>query len=67
MYLLIKYIKSFLWRVVKRLSHIEDARCLKINTLMNVLSETVYEPIIVGLSASNFMEQRNITKVLKVI
>jgi len=30
-YLLIKYIKSVLWRVAKRLSHIEDARCLKVN------------------------------------
>jgi len=29
-YLLIKYIKSVLWRVAKRLSYIEDARCLKI-------------------------------------
>jgi len=28
--LLIKYIKSLLWRVVKRLSYIEDARCLKV-------------------------------------
>ena len=28
-YLLIKYIKSVLWRVAKRLSYIEDARCLK--------------------------------------
>jgi len=26
---LIKYIKSLLWRVAKRLSYIEDARCLK--------------------------------------
>ena len=32
MYLLIKYIKSVLWRVAKRLSYIEDARCLKVNT-----------------------------------
>ena len=30
-YLLIKYIKSVLWRVAKRLSYIEDARCLKVN------------------------------------
>ena len=30
-YLLIKYIKSILWRVVKRLSYIEEARCLKVN------------------------------------
>ena len=31
-YLLIKYIKSVLWRVAKSLlSYIEDARCLKVN------------------------------------
>jgi len=30
-YLLIKYIKSALWRVEKRLSYIEKARCLKVN------------------------------------
>ena len=29
-YLLIKYIKSVLWRVAKRLSYIEDTRCRKI-------------------------------------
>ena len=29
-YLLIKYIKSVLWREAKRLSYIEDARCLKV-------------------------------------
>jgi len=27
---LIKYTKSVLWRVAKRLSYIEDARCLKV-------------------------------------
>ena len=27
---LIKYIKSVLWRVAKRLSYIEDAPCLKV-------------------------------------
>jgi len=32
-YLLIKYIKSVLWRVVKRLSYIEDARCLKVKSI----------------------------------
>ena len=31
-YLFIKYIKSVLWRVAKRLSYIQDARCLKVNT-----------------------------------
>jgi len=30
-YLLIKYMKSVLRRVTKRLSYIEDARCLKVN------------------------------------
>ena len=30
-YLLIKYIKSVLWRVAKHLSYIEDAQCLKLN------------------------------------
>ena len=29
--MLIKYIKSLLWRVAKRLSYIEDAWCLKVN------------------------------------
>ena len=35
-YLLIKYIQSVLWRVAKRLSYIEDARCLKVN--LNAIS-----------------------------
>jgi len=30
MYLLIKYMKGVLWGVAKRLSHMEDARCLKV-------------------------------------
>ena len=32
--MLIKYIKSILWRVVKRLSYIQDARCLKFNSVL---------------------------------
>ena len=36
MYLLIKYIKSVLWRAAKRLSYIEDARCLKVKIRRNV-------------------------------
>ena len=32
-YLLIKYMKSVLWRVAKHLSYIEDARCLKIKAV----------------------------------
>ena len=34
-YFLIKYIKSVLWRVAKCLSHIEEARCLKVNYMTN--------------------------------
>ena len=34
-YLLIKYIKSVLWRVAKCLSYIEEARCLKVNTAVS--------------------------------
>ena len=37
MYLLIKYIKSVLWRVAKRLSYIEKARCLKVNNSVHGL------------------------------
>jgi len=33
-YLLIKYVKSFLWRGLECLSYIEDAWCLKVNSLM---------------------------------
>ena len=33
-YLLIKYIKSVLWRVAKCLSYIEDARCLKVDGII---------------------------------
>ena len=40
MYLLIKYIKSVLWRVAKRLSYIEDARCLKVNAAVILMIST---------------------------
>jgi len=34
--LLIKYIKSVLWRVAKRLSYIEDTRCLKVKVIIGL-------------------------------
>ena len=37
-YLLIKYIKSVLWRVAKYQSHIQEARCLKVNTQFSAIS-----------------------------
>ena len=32
---MIKYTKSVLWRVAKRLSYIQDARCLKVKAILN--------------------------------
>ena len=40
-YLLIKYIKSVLWRVAKCLSYIEEARCIKVNTLRTVPAQLI--------------------------
>ena len=38
-YLLIKYIKSVLWRVAERLSYIQDAWSLKVNTAVSILGK----------------------------
>ena len=35
--LLIKYIKSVLWRVAERLSYIQDARCIKVNIISSFI------------------------------
>ena len=43
-YSLIKYIKSVLWRVAKRLSYIEDARCLKVKPDRKRLYQCVTVP-----------------------
>ena len=50
-YLLIKYIKSILRRVVEHLSYIEDARCLKVNAFLITASVASY--ISVGTEFSN--------------
>jgi len=36
--MLIKYIKSVLWKVAKRLFYVEGARCLKVNNGHSVTS-----------------------------
>ena len=41
-YLLIKYIKSVLWRVEERLSYTEDAWCLKVNMNHSVSKQQEY-------------------------
>ena len=43
-YLLIKYIKSVLWRVAKRLSYIQDARCLK--KFSALLLHILFSPVV---------------------
>jgi len=53
--LLIKNIKSVLWRAAKRLSYIEDARCLKVNNpsdiiLLFCIFSSCRVPKIIGLS-----------------
>ena len=40
-YLLIKYIKSVLWGVAKRLSYTEDARCLKVKEPYRTIISTL--------------------------
>jgi len=45
-YMLIKYIKSVLWRGAKRLSYIEDARCLKVKRrIVSVPSSGLHQAI----------------------
>ena len=43
-YLLIKYIKSVLWRVAKCLSYIEEARCLKVNLSSHAMALGLTQP-----------------------
>ena len=38
--MLIKYIKSVLWRAVKRLSSTEDAQCLKVKVHVRIVYDT---------------------------
>jgi len=45
-YLLIKYIKSVLWRVAKQLSYIEDAGCLKVNGQKMELTQNQNFPLL---------------------
>ena len=41
-YLLIKYIKSVLWRVAKCLSYVEEARCLKVKVKLLNLYDSLF-------------------------
>ena len=68
-YLSIKYIKSVLWRIAKRLSYTEDARCLKVNMLVGLnYNDTSQNPRFHSLSNSKLLQVaffiNNITTVL---
>ena len=47
--MLIKYIKSVPWRVAKRVSYIEDARCLKVNVRGKLFRPRISAVAIPGL------------------
>ena len=63
LHLLIKYIKSVLWRVVKRLPYIEDARCLKVNELlvcMKYFDYTKVNIIVHGHTQNCYMKSQHV-------
>ena len=51
-YLLIKYIKSVLWRAAKRLSYKEDARCLKVNVKLSTAELALWNSDVHSVSSS---------------
>ena len=63
-YLLIKYIKSVLWRVAKCLSYIEEARCLKVKKLNEgptmIGMALVFQGLPLLLDTSTFFVMRKI-------
>ena len=54
-YLLIKYIKSIIWRAAKRLSYVQDAWCLKVNHEQKVSS--CCSPFCVRLHKQHFISK----------
>ena len=60
-YLLIKFIKSVLWWVAKRLSYTEDARCLKVN--MFIAFFYMFRATICSSSGENTVPKRHLVLV----
>ena len=60
-YLLIKYIKSVLWRIAKRLSYIEDARCLKLKRHLAAEKSKKKKINIMGTAISPSLQYKVIT------
>ena len=50
-YLLIKYIKSVLWREAERPSYTEDARCLKVNVRGIIPKQPLMAGVLFALNA----------------
>ena len=65
-YLLIKYIKSVLWRVAKCLSYTEDARCLKVKYYINNLSCGIYDFVYFAFSYRSLMYRPIISLIVTV-
>ena len=59
-YLLIKYIKRVLWRVVKRLSYIEEARCLKVNDSPFFFKSTIFIRILTSSPPQKWRNSKSV-------
>jgi hypothetical protein len=59
-YLLIKYIKSVLWRVAKHLSYMEATRCLKVKSVINKNKWFGWQPRVVQNEVFRFQAFLNL-------
>ena len=57
--MLIKYVKSVLWRAAKRLSYIEDARCLKIKESTNIEHTEMQSALLIMSVSAVVLSHRN--------
>ena len=55
---MIKYIKSVLWRVAKRLSYIEEAQCLKVNSVYDSDGNIQTTPMNILRTFTIFMKKK---------
>jgi len=53
---LIKYVKSFFWIVAKRLSYIEEARCLKVKYLNSMMMMMMMMIIIIIINSARYQQ-----------
>ena len=63
-YLLIKHIKSLLWRVAKSLSYIEEARCVKVNEV-EAYQATCFDSTVKESSSGSKIQRNNLYLVIR--